>query len=169
MVDLWPDDITETKLKAPVAILREQASILGQKTQNIVEGEVEALEPDILSAILASDMGDPNETFFYGFYLHAPALRGYRYKVFSMWHDDGLYPVKFDITVDTHQGPNGKTAHQQEVSAKNEDEFLKILSTIFSSQKVRNVVAAIIAQSEGYSPSATRRAGTLARPQDGKQ
>jgi hypothetical protein len=38
-VDLWPDDFLQTpKQKTPVAILKEQAAILGQKTNNAIKG-----------------------------------------------------------------------------------------------------------------------------------
>ena len=38
--DLWPDDIAVTSLQVPVTILRQQATLLGEKTKNLVEGEV---------------------------------------------------------------------------------------------------------------------------------
>ena len=41
MEDLWPDDITpDEDLRAPAAVLKEQASLLGQKTSNLVKGYV---------------------------------------------------------------------------------------------------------------------------------
>ena len=40
MNDLWAEDIGVTTVKTPVAILKEQASLLGNKTQNLVIGEV---------------------------------------------------------------------------------------------------------------------------------
>ena len=43
MVDLWPKDISEISIKSPVAILREQASLLGQKTKGLVTAEVKSV------------------------------------------------------------------------------------------------------------------------------
>jgi len=43
MSDLWPKDIGNTNLRAPVSILREQASLLGEKTQNLVKADVYTL------------------------------------------------------------------------------------------------------------------------------
>ncbi len=40
MTDLWPETIGTVRVKSPVAILREQASLLGQKTQNLVQAQV---------------------------------------------------------------------------------------------------------------------------------
>ena len=45
MVDLWPEDIAVyTKLRSPATILREQASLLGDRTQNLVEADVVQLD-----------------------------------------------------------------------------------------------------------------------------
>ncbi len=49
MNDLWPNDFKIDDIKAPVTLLREQASLLGQKTQNIVEAQVRSLETVALS------------------------------------------------------------------------------------------------------------------------
>lgn len=39
-MDLWPENIgASTTELSPVAILRQQASLLGQKTKNLVEGK----------------------------------------------------------------------------------------------------------------------------------
>ena len=36
--DLWPDNIAESNMVTPVAILREQAALLGDKTKQLVTG-----------------------------------------------------------------------------------------------------------------------------------
>jgi hypothetical protein len=38
--DLWPEDVTVTDVLPPVAIMRQQAALLGDKTQNLVQAEV---------------------------------------------------------------------------------------------------------------------------------
>lgn len=48
MVDLWPADIGEPNIRTPVSILREQASLLGEKTNNIVEGQVAEITTDLV-------------------------------------------------------------------------------------------------------------------------
>jgi hypothetical protein len=48
MVDLWPEEIAKVKIKSPVPILNEQASLLGQKTQNIILAEVSKSEANSL-------------------------------------------------------------------------------------------------------------------------
>ncbi len=58
MENLWPENLTVTGTKAPVIILREQASLLGEATQNIVEAEVKNADP-------SPDMrGKENDTGF---------------------------------------------------------------------------------------------------------
>ena len=42
MTDLWPEDIGQSKVRAPVMILREQAATLGRRTANVVEAMVES-------------------------------------------------------------------------------------------------------------------------------
>ena len=61
MEDLWPKEIGTAEITSPVAILREQASLLGQKTKNLVEADVSPLNND-------------TDTIFYHFYIVAPAL-----------------------------------------------------------------------------------------------
>ncbi len=38
--DLWPTDIATTELRSPVAILREQATLLADKTEGLVIGQI---------------------------------------------------------------------------------------------------------------------------------
>ena len=64
MLDLWPEDIGPIPdLKSPVTILREQASLLGKKTNNLVEAELVQLE-----AVISED-----REFSYAFLIVAPA------------------------------------------------------------------------------------------------
>jgi hypothetical protein len=80
-IDLWPrakfatDDIV-----TPVSILRRQAALLGEKTQQLVTAEVS-------SAATGSQME-------HSFRLVAPALNNYRYELFSVVHQvDEIYPL----------------------------------------------------------------------------
>ena len=38
--DLWPANIADSNLTTPVTILKEQAALLGEKTRQLVKGEV---------------------------------------------------------------------------------------------------------------------------------
>lgn len=145
MIDLWPDDITtHTGLKAPVTILKEQGTLLGRKTSNIVEG-----------MILKSPI-DTKDFFEYDFYLVAPALGDYRYQLLRIKHSVDLYPLSIYIGGDVFEelsaevkGQAAATAgeYQHALKADSEDRFMEILRAIFATQKVRRVIEAIIAQS----------------------
>ena len=38
--DLWPENIADSNLVTPVSILKQQAALLGEKTRQLVKGEV---------------------------------------------------------------------------------------------------------------------------------
>ena len=90
MTDLWPEDINIPDLIAPVTILKEQASLLGTKTNNVVKAEVTTSKPRL------SEEGK----FYYVFYLVAPALNNYYYELFAITHGVELYPLVFNLDED---------------------------------------------------------------------
>ena len=142
MESLWPDDIQVVKEKAPVTILREQASLLGQKTKNLVTAEVRPTEK-----LLGLGFG-------FAFYIVGPALGNYRYMLFMISHDIELYPAQiwFDDEESVKEIFPWVTNSGRVVQAKSEDEFLEFLGAIFRSQKTRQVIQAILAQS-GVEPT----------------
>ncbi len=155
MQDLWPEDIviSAEKLKAPVTILKEQASLLGKKTQNLVEAIVRTNER----------MQAP-ERFAYDFYLVAPALSAYRYRLFTIMHGIQLYPVNVyvdrDMAAEIAPGRVGREdmpmifsgipGEQRELLAKSEEELLEILKKIFGAKKTKQIIQALLAQMVGY-------------------
>ncbi len=129
-LDLWPDDIGHSKLIAPVAILRRQASLLGEKTKNIVKGDV------------TSHFDQQRGAFSYSFLLVAPALDNYRYKLFSIYHKVLFYPLELYPEIDPDK------------TIENQDELLEALKKEFNSEKTRGVIQSMIAQSEGLTDDA---------------
>ena len=145
MIDLWPEGIETNRVKSPVTILREQGSVLGQKTKNLVLGEV----------LEASGQG--NE-FAYSFFIVAPALSHYRYKLLTIHHDLGLYPVTVDVerrisqAIDlqfqvTQITPDGSNLGSY-LKAESEAQFLELLREIFKSEKAIAVVTSLLSQSD---------------------
>ncbi len=142
--DLWPEELEAAKIRPPVSILREQASLLGQKTKNLVEGDVIGIER--------------GKDISYSFSLVAPALSGYRYLLFTMSHDIRMYPLSInmegEILVDVNPelyhgwgvGPDIYASVHNEV-AENEAEFLTLLKKIFSATKTKQLIAAMLSQS----------------------
>lgn len=150
--DLWPEDlIGQPEIKAPVTILKEQASLLGKKTKNLIEAEVRPDQEVETPTTLERIMGQTrprlllNEgEFRYDFYLVAKTL-GYRYKLLSIQHDINLYPVAMlpdeDIMMEISDGQK-----VQKQWAKSEPELIELLQRIFTAQKTRRVIQALLAQ-----------------------
>lgn len=146
MMDLWPKEIGTVKIKSPVAILREQASLLGQKTKNIVTAEV-------------SEGDGERGTFSYFFHIVAPALGNYRYKLLSISHEISLYPLEvnvedaiFDEIDNTLKNYRDESEFQYLV-ADSEEKFIKILRAVLGSKKSFQVITALLSQSdENWTP-----------------
>jgi hypothetical protein len=147
MIDLWPDELTAVDQRTPLTILKEQASLLGDKTQNIVIAELEDVSGTGPWSLTVK--GTP---FKYGFLLTCPALGHYRFRLFSIGYDIDMYPVYFDLDSDvteelieeTHLEPGTNGALQ----ASNEKEFTEILKRIFSSKKTLRVIRALLTQAQ---------------------
>ena len=120
--DLWPEDITEPSLIAtPLSILKEQATFLGEKTKNLIEGEVRS--------------GGDSNNFVHQFFLLAPALKNYRYRLLTVSHRIELYPVTVSFD------PTG-----QSFGAETQEDFTALLATLFAHEKTKKVIQALKAQ-----------------------
>lgn len=73
-IDLWPSVFGYQETELPDAILREQANRLGEKTNHLVEARVEA-------PVYATYLTDKIRL---GFYLVAPRLGNYSYRLFTI-------------------------------------------------------------------------------------
>jgi hypothetical protein len=118
--DLWPQDIAESNMVTPVSILKEQAALLGDKTSQLVKGEV------VTQAV--------GNFFHHQFFVVAPTL-SYRYELFLVTHGVSFYPI-------TLKRPFETTAPM----LPNEDAFKQALKDIFASPQTLNVVHSILAQ-----------------------
>ena len=162
MTDLWPDSIETAKVKSPAALLREQASLLGRKTRNLVQAEVKGggrqrdyFENVITESILkqAEFKGEsPQRDYFhYSFQIVAPALDYYRYELFTITHDIQLYPLiiclEHDIYSEIERFSNFLVkTEENKFEIKSENEFLEILKAVFGSEKTRRVITALLSQ-----------------------
>jgi len=141
LVDLWPKDIETRRTLAPATILRQQSSLLAQKTSNLVHGEV-------------VDKTSSRENFVYMFYLVAPALNNYSYLLLTLYHDIALYPVRivsedtilseltdaFEVRIDEYE--------DSYVIVRNQDEYENTLRGIFGSEKCIQVITSLLSQSD---------------------
>lgn len=119
--DLWPESFGSTEIETPLEILQKQASFVGGKTGNLLVGDVKKSV-------------DEGGNFVLTFYLVAPALDNYRYKLFNAWHGIGLYP----ITV-----PVGQRYKKLETPA----EFKHYLRLKFAEDETLNVIRSLMVQS----------------------
>jgi hypothetical protein len=116
--DLWPSNIADSNLVPPISILKEQAALLGEKTRELVKGEV-----------VTQTTGN---LFIHSFNLVAPTL-SYRYELFQVTHVVNFYPLTI--------------RHLNNViQAKSEAEFKDKLKEIFSAQHTLNTIHSILAQ-----------------------
>lgn len=122
--DLWPDEIAETDVATPLAILRVQAGQLRVKTKGLVEAAVE------------TETIEGEER--YHFDLIAPALNRYRFRLL-----EAVHPVKqvYPVSVFSEQwGERGEGCSSQH-------ELLGVLRGLFQSNATRALIASIVAQS----------------------
>lgn len=122
--DLWPDDLgAQPTDKTPLVILREQAAKLGEKTGNVVEGEVSVHpHPDGKSLSIRLTV-------------IAPALGGYEYVLLEATQPVELYPV-------TMHFEDGRWV------ANDERGFKQYLKNLFNSQRTKALIANLVAQSK---------------------
>jgi hypothetical protein len=145
MSNLWPDDISGVDIKAPVSILREQASLLAERTKGIATAEVVPLDVEIWSRL---------DRFRFAFVLSAPSLGGYQYQLFTVSYDTGFYPASFEAGGEVFASLPDRMVGELTargmvaVKAESEAEFEEILRAILGSPKTKEVVRAILAQSQ---------------------
>jgi len=117
--DLWPETFGEAPGSSPLLILKQQAALLGKKTNHLVEASVH-------SQIQKEDV------FSHTFVLRAPAI-DYRYVLFRVSHEINLYPIFTTVT----EGP-----------LESEEELKEFLRDVFSRESTAKVINALITQSE---------------------
>jgi len=125
--DFWPE-ITPGKMATPVALLREQAGLLGQKTRNLVVGEVRS--------------GQKGEEFTHNLNLVAPALGRYTYTALTISHGIALYPVAIQ----------NRVRQTRPFVVRSEEELKDALKDILSSEEMKHLIEALIAQSVAATP-----------------
>ena len=139
-LDLWPESFAvEIKINPPLAILREQASLLERKTGGLVKAAVQKSENAIVEAgIIAMTMlrKPTNSVISYSFWLLAPAFGNYRYQLFTVEQPIEMYPLRI---VDSPL---------EDMEITSEDDLLAKLKLIFASDKAQRVIGAMIAQSQ---------------------
>lgn len=160
MVNLWPDLIPKNPQLSPLEILRQQASFLGDKTQNVV------------TAVVNVSQNSTNKGFFqYVFYIVAPILSNYHYRLFTLYQRIEFYPINVvldeDVLIELKTVNNGGIGYffaqetlpsdESHVFVKgltstvlicqNEQDFLDALRDIFATQRVVKIIQSLYSQS----------------------
>ena len=144
--DFW-GEIVPAQERTPLAILREQASLLGTKTKNLVEATVDTSVT-------------PNGRFVHRFTLVVPSLSNYKYELFRIEHGVASYPITVASEVLSAQSGPGLT-DQVAASAlrsrllvtgslnpqlETEQEFVDWLRQKLSSDETKRIIANLLAQ-----------------------
>ena len=123
---LWGDLKGLDTVRTPAIILQEQAGLLGQLTNEVLEGEVTRRVSDSSQRIIVS------------LYIIAPALQRYRVKILEVEYGFAqMYPATVESSVVLRQRV-----------AVSESALDEILGEILSSHAVRNVISSLIAESK---------------------
>jgi hypothetical protein len=125
-VNLWPTEFGTIEQQTPVSILREQARGLGERTANIVVGQVDYVVPTI-----------PGQ-FRHVLSIYSSAL-SYRMPLVYVEHGIDLYPASIQV--------EGDPADSPPLQANNPDELAAHLKEIFARGKTKKMIASMKAQS----------------------
>ncbi len=151
MTDLWPadiehaDDIAET----PLGILKEQASLLGKRTRNIVIAEVRPKTSDDVDFSVDIEKPSQKREFAYEFNIVAPILK-YQFGLFSISQNvTKLYPLTLTLNDSNlvHDIFPKKHSYPVKISINDIESFKEQLESIFNATSTKNLIKFLINQS----------------------
>lgn len=156
MSDLWPDfSNSPVEKNDAIEILREQARLLEKKTDKKVKATfskieykngaeqlgriVQHISASISSEVLEDELAekkDANELYRIVNYKFEIYNSTYRFRVFTL-HYKEFYP--FYITID--EGIQNELAFASDICIDNNASLKELISSIFSSQKLRTIIS----------------------------
>jgi hypothetical protein len=138
MLDLWPTDIINTRVRAPLTILKEQAILLQQKSNGVINAQVKRIKTQ-------DQLSIEKGYFLYEFVVVAPVLLSYEYRLFTISHEIELYP----ITIETDEiiARELGNLNNDPVIVKSETDYIEQLRKIFCTKKTKKIINAMLAQS----------------------
>ena len=119
--DLWPDDLIEEDVDAPIVLLRKQADFLSARATGIVKAHVDTSVDEGL--------------FAHSFMIDVPSLNDYTYQLFVAMHQFDPYPVTIHVGDDSEE-------------ASTKQEFIGKLRELFASPKTKQLIRGLIASVE---------------------
>jgi hypothetical protein len=138
-------------------LLREQASLLGERTKGLVLGEVESSERPVEGFETYVDEALSAETrvvHSHTLYLVAPALDNYQYALLSVEHDFQPYPCRgrfHPVPVEGGEGIGGEDEgyFTNPASISSEHTFVDWLRIALSQRETTRVIHALIYRVQG--------------------
>ncbi|WP_428654801.1 hypothetical protein [Runella sp.] len=139
VVDLWPD-FTPEKVRSPKTILKEQADLLAQKTNNVLKADLTTYNPlknlplliDKAQKSLDGPLAGQNG-YIIGltFDIIAPYLNNYKYHLFKVEYEALVfYPIRIN-----------------ETECINEPSFIQALQSILNRETTIKVINSLYSQS----------------------
>lgn len=133
--DLWPDDLLPAGAEpTPVAILRRQGQLLGQRTGNAVYGEVHSEQ------VGSNPNNEGSNEFLHRFVLKSGYIR-YTRTILYVRHGLRPYPANY-IAVK----PDGSGTHEQVAELHNPNDLERVLRETFNRDSVKDVIRSLVAQ-----------------------
>lgn len=142
--DLWPESL-KANVVSPVAILRTQAAKLKERTNGLLEAEIQTKRGGSAAA---------NTNPLHIFEVVAPALDGYRLQLLAVKY---LSPDPYPVVVSSKYLPGLTIAFGNQISAEpsererpcdTQDEFLDALRAVFGSKLLSAAIDSLIARSQ---------------------
>ncbi|MDZ7898058.1 MAG: hypothetical protein U5N85_08525 [Arcicella sp.] len=128
VTNLWPD-FTIEKVRTPKTVLKEQAALLGERTRNLILGEVVSDKVPLKSG---------KEVISEELYLVVPSLGNYRYRLVELYHEPALvYPLFEGLYLSEGMKSNG---------INDENDLTKYLSSVFTNTKTKTIIQSLLAQ-----------------------
>lgn len=134
MKNLWPEGFKPNEVNPPKKILDEQSKLLPNLTGDMVYAKVKDMNS--VDALMKGHVND----FSYSYFLLGKFLKNYSFKVFDFSHSITMYPVI--ISVDEEIAKELGT--EQDARVENEEEFIRIIGSIFNSKRIKTIIGSII-------------------------
>jgi len=123
-LNLWGDLPTGEAIAPPTKILAQQGDILEEHSGGLLCCKIKRSEQEGNMILLHFD-------------IVAPLLKNYTFRILSLRHPVEIYPIAMLNRIDA-----------SESTSENEEAFLRNLGKILASDRVRQIVAALMAQSK---------------------
>jgi hypothetical protein len=128
-INIWDKIDFEDSKDNPLKFLKEQAELLNTKTAQVLEAEVVLTE--------AFDQESDEMVLIYQFYVYAPFLGNFRVNLFNVVQPNKPYPIHI----------KDRVTNSDKVSAKDFDDFVKVINAILDKPDVQNLIKSLYTQS----------------------